>query len=73
MDPDLTLAPLFEVLVELQGDDIVFVPSLDSSTENQHNFYNMVQNLLDDVIHMGIIIPRISNLKRSYTFMVSSG
>uniref|UniRef100_A0A1B6BXH8 Dynein beta chain, ciliary-like n=1 Tax=Clastoptera arizonana TaxID=38151 RepID=A0A1B6BXH8_9HEMI len=69
MDPEFTEAPLFEVSLELQGDYIAFVPSLDLNSENEETLYSLVYNLMDDIVHMGIIIPRVSNIRRSLTFM----
>lgn len=68
-------APLFEVLLELHNDTIVFVPSLELDVEqlqDAHSFFATVSGLLEDITHMGIQLPRISYHRNSYTYMVRS-
>ncbi|XP_054265094.1 dynein beta chain, ciliary-like [Macrosteles quadrilineatus] len=62
-------APLFEVLLELQHRDIVFVPSLDFEADDAHSFYSIVQGLLEDIVHMAIKIPRVSYNRLENTYM----
>lgn len=57
MDPQLHLAPLFELLLELHEPHIVFVPTLD--IEEQGNFFRFVLSLTEDITKMGEVMPRV--------------
>lgn len=65
-------APLFEVCLELQNNDIVFVPSLNPAVDEDdpYSFYALVSGLLEDIVHMSIRVPRISYNMGSLTYMV---
>ncbi|XP_054276549.1 dynein beta chain, ciliary [Macrosteles quadrilineatus] len=58
MDPTNNFAPLFEAHLELREPDLVFVPPLDS--DNPDNFSHLVQGLIDAIIKMANLIPRIA-------------
>lgn len=70
MNPSLERAPLFEISLELQNTDIVFVPSLDLDSDSPRSFYNTISGLLDDITHMAIRVPRVSYQRLSLTYMV---
>lgn len=70
MNPLLERAPLFEVSLELQNTDIVFVPSLDLDSDSPRSFFNTISGLLDDITHMAIRVPRVSYQRLSLTYMV---
>lgn len=57
MDPLNVFPPLFEAKLELHTPDIVFTPSLETNTEG--NFVGLVQSIIEDVVHMTTLIPRI--------------
>ena len=58
MDPSNGFAPLFQAQLELHEPDLVFVPSLDLSAPDC--FANMVEGLINDIIKMASLIPRIA-------------
>lgn len=58
MDPANQFAPLFEAQLELREPDLVFVPPLDS--ESPKNFSSLVQGLINDIMKMAHLIPRIA-------------
>lgn len=58
MDPANQFAPLFEAQLELREPDLVFVPPLDS--ESPKNFSSLVQGLINDILKMANLIPRIA-------------
>lgn len=51
-------APLFEVALELQDPFIRFKPSLDE--EDESCFYRLMQSLIEDIITMAEMIPRVA-------------
>lgn len=51
-------APLFEIALELYDPYIRFVPSLDNDDENC--FYSLMKSLIEDIVAMGEMIPRIA-------------
>ncbi|XP_069702004.1 dynein beta chain, ciliary-like [Periplaneta americana] len=51
-------SPLFEVALELQEPDIVFVPSL--SPDDPNGFYHLVENLITDITHMSALVERVA-------------
>ncbi|GLG98382.1 Uncharacterized protein GBIM_04946 [Gryllus bimaculatus] len=57
MDEETCLFPLFEVTFELQEPDMVFIPCLD--IEEPDGFYALVESLLNDILDMAKLIPRI--------------
>lgn len=58
MDASNNLAPLFEAQLKLMEPSVVFIPSLDPS--NPDNFQGLISQLLDDVMKIASIIPRLS-------------
>ncbi|XP_067164604.1 dynein axonemal heavy chain 9 [Apteryx mantelli] len=57
-DPKAGLAPLFEVQLDLVIPDLIFRPSLDSSTND--GFYDMVESLLNDIYRISSLMPRLA-------------
>ena len=53
------IKPLFEASMELCEPDIIFRPSLD--TKMQNNFYDICLGLVQDIFHMGALVPRVAN------------
>lgn len=68
MDPLNMLEPLFEAQLELREPDLVFVPPLDSSKSD--SFLSLVQGLIEDIIQMATLIPRVSEHANSQDYMV---
>jgi dynein heavy chain len=58
MDPNNGYAPLFQAQLELHEPDLVFVPSLDLGASDC--FASMVEGLINDIIKMASLIPRIA-------------
>jgi len=58
MDSSNGFAPLFEAQLELLESDIVFIPSLDP--DEPDCFVSVVEGLINDIIKMASLIPRIS-------------
>ncbi|XP_072155544.1 dynein beta chain, ciliary isoform X1 [Bemisia tabaci] len=58
MDPSNQNCPLFEARLELVDPDIVFVPPLDP--EYNDSFLSRVESLIDDIIQMAALIPRLA-------------
>jgi dynein heavy chain len=58
MDPNNGFAPLFKAQLELREPDLVFVPSLDLNAPDC--FASMVEGLINDIIKMAGLIPRIA-------------
>lgn len=59
-------APLFEVQLELQEPVIVFNPSLDISDPD--GFYILIQTLMDDIVIMGEMLPRVAPVPNSLNY-----
>lgn len=57
MDPLNVYPPLFEAKLELHIPDVMFTPSLETNVEG--NFVSLVESIIEDVIHMTTLIPRI--------------
>lgn len=57
MDPLNNFPSLFETKLELNIPDINFIPSLDTKIEG--NFISLMESIIDDVMHMTTLIPRI--------------
>lgn len=70
MDVKNDRLPLFEVLLQLEENDIVFTPSLQIDLDNPHCFYGIINNLLEDILHMGSIVPRVAKIRLSFTYKV---
>ncbi|XP_049855418.1 dynein beta chain, ciliary-like [Schistocerca gregaria] len=58
MDEKRKRPPLFEVSLELQEPDLVFVPSLD--VNDPKSFYSLIQSIINDITYMATIIPRVA-------------
>jgi len=58
MDQSNGFAPLFQAQLELHEPYLVFVPSLDSNAPDC--FASMVEGLINDIIKMASLIPRIA-------------
>jgi dynein heavy chain len=58
MDSSNGFAPLFKAQLELHEPDLVFVPSLDLNAPDC--FASMVEGLINDIIKMASLIPRIA-------------
>lgn len=58
MDASNDLAPLFEAQLKLMEPNIVFIPSLDPADPD--NFQSLISQLLDDIMKIASIIPRLS-------------
>lgn len=58
MDVSNNLAPLFEAQLKLMEPRIVFIPSLNPTDSD--NFQSLVSQLLDDIMKIASIIPRLS-------------
>lgn len=58
MDLSNDLAPLFEAQLKLMEPNIVFIPSLNPSDPD--NFQSLISQLLDDIMKIAVIIPRLS-------------
>lgn len=58
MDASNNLAPLFEAQLKLMEPNVVFIPSLDPSDPD--NFQSLISQLLDDIMKIASIIPRLS-------------
>ncbi|KAK6645275.1 hypothetical protein RUM43_001551 [Polyplax serrata] len=69
MDSTKSLAPLFEVQLELLEPDIVFVPSLEPDSSN--GFITMVEGLITDILSMATLIPRIASETEDQTDYVA--
>lgn len=69
MIPGMTNAPLFEACLELHEPDLVFTPSLDSSVEG--NFCSILQGIIDEIIELSKLMPRICSQKIASDYFVS--
>lgn len=63
-DPTLTPGPLFEVTMELDDAGPNFIPGLEI-TQNS-SFMNVIDDILGDVFHQGVLVKRISSGKDNY-------
>lgn len=59
-------APLFEVILELFDPEILFRPTLEIN--NHEGFYFLLQTLMEDIIIMGEMIPRVANIPDSHNY-----
>lgn len=60
MNPERAPAPLFGVCLELVEPEVVFTPSLDFESDDPKAFINIVTRILEDIISMGSLVPRVS-------------
>ncbi|KAL0281201.1 UNVERIFIED_CONTAM: hypothetical protein PYX00_002260 [Menopon gallinae] len=58
MDSSKNLAPLFEVQLELQDPEIVFMPPLD--LDESDGFITIIEELIADIMAMAKLIPRVT-------------
>lgn len=58
MDASNNLAPLFEAQLKLMEPNIVFIPSLHPADPD--NFQSLISRLLDDIMKIASIVPRLS-------------
>lgn len=66
MDPYSSPPPLFEARLELQEPNLIFVPPLDDTSNSSdpncpRGYPVIVKNLIDQVVKMATLIPRISS------------
>ncbi|KAL8163407.1 UNVERIFIED_CONTAM: Dynein heavy chain 17, axonemal, partial [Gekko kuhli] len=64
MSPDVHIAPLFEVHMELYKDDLRYRPSLEVGADQ--GFLEVVENLMNDIYDTATLIPRLAKGKLSY-------
>ncbi|XP_075225795.1 dynein beta chain, ciliary-like [Lycorma delicatula] len=70
MLPDKNNAPLFCVNLELMEPEIVFTPSLDFETNDPKAFINIFHNLIDLIINMAELVPKISKRENSLDYKI---
>uniref|UniRef100_A0A452UEF0 Dynein axonemal heavy chain 17 n=1 Tax=Ursus maritimus TaxID=29073 RepID=A0A452UEF0_URSMA len=61
---DESVAPLFEVRMELDEDGLVFHPSLEMGTD--HGFLTLIEGLVNDIYNTAKLIPRLAKGRMSY-------
>jgi hypothetical protein len=61
--------PLFEVALQLQEPNIVFVPSLNADDIN--GFYHLIESLLSDIIRMSVLVKRVAKCLSQANYEVS--
>ena len=59
------ITPLFDAKLELFDPDIIFRPSLDKTIQN--NFYDLITGIVDDILHMATLVPRIAQESKGST------
>uniref|UniRef100_A0A673VKH9 Dynein axonemal heavy chain 17 n=1 Tax=Suricata suricatta TaxID=37032 RepID=A0A673VKH9_SURSU len=64
MAVDESLAPLFEVRMQLEEGQLAFSPSLELGTD--FNFLELVEGLMDDIYNAAKFIPRLAKNRMSY-------
>lgn len=69
MYPGTSNSPLFEARLELYEPNLVFTPSLDSTVEG--NFCSIIQGIIEEIIELSKLMPRISDTKNSHDYFVS--
>jgi dynein heavy chain len=69
MEPGHTRSPLFEVALQLQEPDIVFVPSL--NVDNSKGFFHLVDSLLTDIMQMSVLVQRVARHLSQATYKAS--
>jgi dynein heavy chain len=63
-------SPLFEVALQLQEPDIVFLPSL--KADDLNGFYHLIDSLLTDVIRMSVLVKRVAKYLSQANYKVSN-
>lgn len=66
-DCERDLPPLLLAKMELQAPNVVFNPSL--YQEDQHGFYSMVEELLDDIFNFASLVSRVANNKDTADYL----
>lgn len=61
--------PLFEVALQLQEPDIVFLPPLNADDIN--GFYHLIESLLSDIIRMSVLVKRVAKCLSQANYKVS--
>lgn len=69
MIPGMSNAPLFEACLELHEPDLVFIPSLDSTVED--NFHSIIQGIIKEIIELAKLMPRICHKNNAHDYYVS--
>ncbi|ELW68256.1 Dynein heavy chain 17, axonemal [Tupaia chinensis] len=59
-----SVAPLFEIRMELDEDGLIFNPSLEMGSE--HGFLALVEDLLNDIYNVARLIPRLAKGRINY-------
>lgn len=62
--------PLFQVALQLQEPDIVFLPSL--KADDLNGFYHLIESLLSDIIRMSVLIKRVAKCLSEANYKVSA-
>jgi hypothetical protein len=69
MEAGRASSPLFEVALQLQEPDIVFIPPL--NTDDSNGFYHLINNLLTDIIRMSVLVKRVAKYLSQANYKVS--
>ncbi|CAG7732677.1 unnamed protein product [Allacma fusca] len=56
-DPNLTPSPFIEVRMELEENDLTFVPDLDLSQPN--SLWNVMEDVMSDITHQSSLVDRV--------------
>lgn len=59
-----TVAPLFEIRMELNEEGLTFNPSLEMGSD--FGFLALIEGLIDDIYNVARLIPRLAKGKMSY-------
>jgi len=70
MDPVNILPPLFEVKLELNATELNYVPSFEPHVNG--NFVSIFESIINDVMHMTTMIPRIFVENNQPHYLVSN-
>ncbi|XP_070937840.1 dynein axonemal heavy chain 17 [Macaca nemestrina] len=64
MVTDESIAPLFEIRMELDEDGLTFRPSLEVGSE--HGFLALIEGLVNDIYNVARLIPRLAKGRMNY-------
>ncbi|XP_011788533.1 PREDICTED: dynein heavy chain 17, axonemal [Colobus angolensis palliatus] len=64
MVTDESIAPLFEIRMELDEDGLTFHPSLEVGSE--HGFLALIEGLVNDIYNVARLIPRLAKGRMNY-------
>ncbi|KAL4676954.1 hypothetical protein H8957_008548 [Semnopithecus entellus] len=64
MVTDESIAPLFEIRMELDEDGLTFHPSLEVGSE--HSFLALIEGLVNDIYNVARLIPRLAKGRMNY-------